>query len=150
MKRVTRMEGFKRLLELANYVEKQPKDSFDTGSWYSHENADHDHGVKSGRALTKQQITACGTTACALGHCAVSPLGQRLGMSLVYTPDTFVGAEVRLKGMPGADAFKIAQAIFAISEEDSDYLFGAYDNMAPKEWAKRCREFVDYGRPDAE
>lgn len=140
-------ETAKKLLALAAYVEKQPEEKFDMDTWFSHYgDDDHDHHLKNNQVLTKRHLNLCGTTACALGHCAVSPLGRKLGLSLVYDKEENWG-DVRMKGMPkDADALEIAVEAFGISYPDAEYLFGGGEGGdTPQEWAKLCRNFVQDG-----
>ena len=143
---VTKATGRKRLHELADYMARQKPDHFDMGSWIEHEGKGHDHGIEDGEPVTKRQLMSCGTKACALGHCVFSPVGKRLGLSLIYS--TRRGGTVLMEGS-NLETFELAQKIFALNEYEADYLFCCIEASTPKEWAKLCREFLKQGYPAA-
>lgn len=143
MKSVSKATGRKRLRELADYMARQKPDHFDMGVWFTHASEDHDHGVEEDEPITKAQLLSCGTKACALGHCVFSPVGKRLGLSLV---DNKNGGNVVMEGSD-LETFGLARKIFALDDCEVDYLFCCIKAKTPKEWAKLCREYLERGYP---
>lgn len=93
--------GNRRLLKLADFLEKLPKERFNFSSWVG----DDWEGAKD---------LSCGTTACALGWATAMPEFHRLGLKLDSEGWPRYNREV------GADA---AKSIFAIDSEEAEFLF---------------------------
>lgn len=123
----------KRLLKLAAFLEKLPRDRFDYASFV-------------GDDWKGTQDLSCGTTACALGWAATIPEFRRAGLTIKAIPDIDGGfyADVCTKKHSGG--FKAASEIFGLSNSDSSYLFAPDDEYpekaTPKQVAKKIRNFV--------
>lgn len=132
-----------RLSKLADYMSRQKPEHFDMSTWMEHY-GEHNHGFELETPITRRQLSSCGTTACALGFCAVSPFGRRLGLSLVpggvYAEHVY--GEIHLHGKR-VGAFRAAQEVFDIDEDQAEYLFADISAETPKEWAQLCRQYID-------
>jgi len=126
----------KRILRLADFVEKLPRKRFDFrhfvgGDW------------KGDKELS------CGTTACALGWSTAIIYFRRLGLS-IRSRGEYKG-QVVLKGKLGYQ--RIADKVFGITEQEFNQLFipvypldetHGYLNggATPKQWARHARRLV--------
>ncbi len=124
----------KRLLFLADFLDKLPPDRFDYETWVGPDWQGH-------------QDLSCGTRACALGWAATLPRFRRLGLRLAMWDDGSLKGIVKLKndndptayGSPAAAAQAIfgdeSKNLFFPTEEERDY--------TPREVAQKIRRFVE-------
>jgi len=97
----------KRLLKLADFLEKLPRKRFGYDTWIS---SPEDLLAKG----TEDDLKNCGTTACALGWACVMPEFRRLGLRMVdFEPCT----------QTSACPLGAAQEIFGLTLDESSYLF---------------------------
>ena len=137
----------KRLLKLADYLEKRVENKkFDMGTWGSHV-GDHD----------PKKDNFCGTTACAMGWATMIPSFQKLGLVGEWRPvheDDCAGDEVKHSQMIHLfaktgraivrdDAIGVAQRLFGITYKEAAHLF--YYGGSRKEVVRHIREFVKQG-----
>ncbi|MDP9155314.1 MAG: hypothetical protein M3O74_13800 [Pseudomonadota bacterium] len=96
-------------------------------------------------AVVDAAVLSCGTVACAVGHAALIPEFQALGLKMVrdVTPDQFdFGA---LPFFDGKVSWAAVHAFFDIDEDWADYLFMGtrYDSSpSPNQVAARIREVI--------
>ena len=117
-----------RLTKLANYMQALPKSAdkhFDMNAWFWH-NDKHDHGFKSGQPITRHDLTLCGTTACAMGWAATIPAFNQAGLKV----DQWGSLSI----LPGR--------FFDITDFEAHRLFFDFGIKTPKEWARRCHQFI--------
>lgn len=150
-----------RLLKLADFLDKLPRERFDYGSWV-------------GSDWKGKPDLSCGTTACALGWATTMPEFRRLGLRLTKgrpdpSNDVFdANMCVTLKQSHARatldGSFKAASKVFGLSEEESEYLFAPnadhpYDDYGkwspggeatPKEVARHIRRFVKLYRKESQ
>lgn len=134
-------KGKARLLRLADFLERLPKKAqkhFDMNAWFQHQTGPNDqHGHRFGEVLTRKDLEACGTFACALGWAATMPYAKKDGVVL----KPFNGFCVNGKHVFGQDASK---RLFGVDREQHFDLFERWTFAAndAKAWAVRCRELV--------
>lgn len=114
----------KRLLKLADFLEKLPRKRFDYATW-----------VGDTWDGTPLQSESCGTTACALGWAATMPLFRRLGASLKKYTD-YEGGFVCFKGRSRMHCFLFTGGAGKYGETPMP------DSVTPKQAAKHIRNFV--------
>jgi hypothetical protein len=133
----------RRLLLLADFLEKLPRKRFYYGSWV-------------GEDWKGKQDLSCGTTACALGWAATLPSLRRAGLELRMSKHQ--NGYVAFRGMRGNrfepghhQSLCAAAKVFAISLDDANQLFAAPypsrldDDATPKQVARHIRKFVKEG-----
>ncbi len=124
----------KRLLKLADFLDKLPPKRFDFGQWVG-----DDWGGKPD--------LSCGTTACALGWSCAMPEFRRLGLYLNENGD------VALRGHDYPDEVEASGFIFGLSPEEHQRLFIPQrdpkcdvdqlpEDATAKQVAKHIRKFV--------
>lgn len=130
----------KRLLKLADFLEKLPRKRFDYSTWV-------------GSSWEGAPDLSCGTTACALGWAATMPEFRRLGLRLEKPLDREVGYITNRK-LDALYPSVAAVATFGISEEEEQYLFEGKATLegfpdppsqwdaTPKQVAAHIRRFV--------
>ena len=132
----------KRLTKLADYMEKLPKSAnkhFHMGTWFNHNSEEHDH--KFGENITLRDLHKCGTTACALGWACMIPAFHKAGLRLLASDNvSWVGH------INAFDFFEPTPSDRLL--EVAANLFGGADKT-PKQWAKRCRQFIRENSTDA-
>lgn len=123
----------KRLLKLAAFLERLPKERFN-------------FGVYVGQDWKGAQDLSCGTVACAMGWAATMPAFRRLGLHIAFN-------EVKrpvpcLRGSYMASPAEAGQVLFGLAYWDFSVLFhpdssvGYGPNAGPKLVAKRIRKYV--------
>jgi hypothetical protein len=151
------MIQYKRLLKLADFLDKLPRKKFDFTTWVN-------KFTWGGKA-----DLSCGTTACAMGWATTIPAFRKLGLRLTETGQVCL--------MPGAppvansraragrrgprDGITSAMVLFEILYEEADALFlpegnGCWIDLqrfvappataTPKQVAKHIRRFVELKR----
>lgn len=132
----------KRLLKLADFLDKLPKKRFLYEKWVG----DDWKGKKD---------LSCGTTACALGWATTIPLFQKLGIHLGpwFNGQQLINAPL-MKGKEKSSPEEVGWEIFGLSawdysfvfipnRENLDYGFSSPDEDAtPKQVATHIRKFV--------
>jgi hypothetical protein len=143
---VSVVTGNKRLLVLADFLEKLPRKRFDYKSWV-------------GQDWGGAPDLSCGTTACALGWAAVMPEFRRLGLRLVEGEWAGAGPYrwvVRdhhvVNKKTGSEGAAAGEEIFSLNWEEAVFVFNPnnwYDDekspdtdATPKQVAKHIRKFV--------
>lgn len=131
----------RRLLKLADFLEKLPKEKFDYGVWAE----DQTHSGKC-----DSRMTACGTAGCALGWACTIPSFRRLGVRLDVstTGNCAYPVTVNGRGKPDYGATEVAQLLFGLNPNEANYLFyeGTSSNYylhSPKNVAKKIRKFAE-------
>lgn len=127
--------GIRRILKLADYVEKIPRGRFDFERFV-------------GEDWTGDPKLSCGTTACALGWATTMPLFKKLGLRLHRD-----GSSIALGRW--SNWGHVTRSVFGISETAMNALFipsygyittGDYptldEDATPKQWAKHARRMV--------
>lgn len=119
----------RRLLILADFLEKLPRKRFDLSSWVGNE--------WEGKA-----DLSCGTSACAMGWATTIPQFRKLGLRLSKYGLPYFG-----KGYYQTSGMHAAADLFGISDNEAYYLFMPYEediaaNATPKQVAKHIRKFV--------
>jgi hypothetical protein len=122
----------RRLLKLADILEKLPDDNFDMGQWGEHE----------GRHKPKQD-NYCGTVACVLGWASLDPGLRRQGLKGLWTHSRYYdntissSLSVEFDGLRDADAGK---EFFGLSDEEKIQLF--FDDKTREEAIEMLRELA--------
>lgn len=139
------------LLEFCKYMDTVSDDvseggHFDMSAFMQHESyADgEEHLTDREKIVTKNDLMTCGTSACALGWLAVSPVGKKLNLRMFAASDGCGGVDeyFQLKGR-NEQAFAAAKKALDINDEVVAFLFNDLaDIETPKEWADRCRLLV--------
>jgi len=145
---ITIEEGNRRLLVLADFLEKLPPERFDYSCW-------------AGKDWGGAQDLSCGTTGCAMGWCPSIPEFYELGLRLFRDSNDDVG--VKKTGMRTDDAlassFKTARVFFGLRADEPEWLFAPeherwdtktgetiatspYRKAKPTEVAAHIRKFV--------
>lgn len=109
-KTVTRATGNRRLLKLADFLEKLSRKRFDYSCWV-------------GEDWEGKQDLSCGTTACALGWATTIPSFRRVGLRLVAGDVRLrlVAGDVQFgRGVWGTDA---AEKFFGITADQAENIF---------------------------
>lgn len=138
MKTPTKKTGNRRLLKLAEFLEKLPRKKFDYTHWYRAQSSD---------------AYKCGTTACAIGWAATMPEFKRLGLKINVRDgcDVINGYEkVPVKvGTPVCGGYQeeaVAIPLFGLADDEALDLFFPKttneDRATPKYVAKKIRKFV--------
>lgn len=127
----------KRLLKLADFLETLPRKRF---SFESYVGADWNG---------EQDLSSCGTTACALGWAASMPEFRRLGLRLDYAgPSSMMNGVTNTEGDSEYDA---AEKVFGVDDRQFEQLFipgdkdlysGLEENATAKQVAKNIRRRV--------
>lgn len=135
-------EGNRRLLVLAEFLEKLPPERFDYGTWV-------------GRNWAGAKDLSCGTRACALGWATTIPEFQEAGLCLIR--DAYGDGVVRFnRGEPNRyqSSLDAGAAMFGLNEDESAFLFypgevlddedepAPSDLASPSEVAAHIRKFV--------
>lgn len=125
--------GNRRLLKLADFLEKLPSEKFDISNWASNEKFEADSWIAPNMSALEKD---CGTVACALGWACIMPEFRRLGAYL----DEGWNPAMKAGGVP-------EEEIFALNCGDGDDdLFYSHDypetKPGPKDVAKKIRKFV--------
>lgn len=128
-------QGRKNLEELADFLSKLPEERFDYSSWV-------------GAGWQGKPDLSCGTTACALGWAMQLPFAKEIGAFLYQHRGM-----VEFHGPEGhVSAGKIAETLFDLELWEHDHLFYPDDSesgMTAKDVAKKIRNFLEKGLPDA-
>ena len=135
-KAVSKAVGLRRILKLADYVEKIPRPKF---------NFNHFVGIDWEGAPD----LSCGTSACAFGHASAMPFFQKLGVYLKRSKGCTYAAPA-LKGSPRFTFEHVSEIIFGLDAYETHALFipgygyGGWNEQAatPKGWARYARKFV--------
>jgi len=133
----------RRLLKLADFLDKLPPKRFDFSHWV---------GDDWGGA----QDLSCGTTACAIGWCPTIPAFRRLGLRIVKVdgfPAVAFKGQKRLALSGNAITERAAMRLFDLTQEEVEFLFlpstacQCADGLGatPKRVARHIREFVQRG-----
>lgn len=138
----------KRLSKLADYMHNLPRSAekhFKMHSYASHE-GEHEH--KFPHVISRRELNFCGTSACVLGWAATIPNFKRAGLALIYSYDDFIlqlnGEQV---GFGWRDDDNISQLFPGLKCGHAEYLFGGRARVrTPKQWAARCRKFIEKNR----
>lgn len=107
-------ESARRLLVLAEFLEKLPMARFDYQSWV-------------GNDWKGKQDLSCGTTACALGWAATMPEFRALGLRII--PQDVPWSRGVVGTDKHADPFLAAQDTFLLDDVESTYLFHPSDDL---------------------
>lgn len=135
-----------RLLKLCALLESLPKEAdqhFNMVDWFEHRGKRHKHGLDDGDMIERKHLTACGTSACALGWATTLPYFRDLGLRMTYSKEK--GGVISFDGMSGVEGgvFPIAKAAFEMADEQQAVLFfrdiGA---STPKQWAAQVRQII--------
>jgi hypothetical protein len=128
----------RRLLLLADFLEKLPRKRFNYNTWVG----DSWEGAKD---------LSCGTTACALGWAATIPILRRAGLELRQSRagNGYVALRGKRVSEHNDPSFLAAMHVFDICEDDVHYLFTPYGSrllptVGPKAVAKHIRRYVAY------
>lgn len=130
--------GFRRLYKLCDFMASLPKSAnkhFHMRDFFEHKGADHQHSLPN--EPTKQDLHACGTTACALGWAVTVPAFRRAGL-YVSANESFIheGKWYSVEG--SCEAFGLPEG-----DHEWDKLFGSENkDKTPKAWAKRVRKLL--------
>lgn len=120
----------RRITKLIQYMRSLPKNAgkhFNMSRWAYH-TGEGAHWAR-GDVLTRDNLTSCGTTACAAGWAASMPYFRRLGLRLDAVND-------RLGIINSLDVFDID----AFREIE---LFGPHNkDKTPKAWAARAEKLI--------
>lgn len=107
----------RRLLKLANFLDKLPPHRFDFRTW-------------AGYNWKGKADLSCGTSACAMGWATTFPSFRRLGLRLAQEAFGSGRAWVYLKGRPRGDGPWLAgKKIFGLNKEEFNFLFISYENI---------------------
>ena len=134
----------KRLLALADFLNKLPEEKFDYSSWFfSSEDIEYDYETVN-RVKNRALKNSCGTTGCALGWACAMPRFQRLGLK-------WGSAGPQLE--PDLSPIESAAELFGVSISEAEFLF--YHSVfnkngfsspdcdaSPQEVATHLREFA--------
>lgn len=117
-----------RLLRLAEFLEKLPREKFDLSFFTGADGLDDAPGP------------GCGTAGCAIGW-----MPNAFPRDCKYVEDSFGG--ITITSMDGSkDHFNLAEDFFGLSRNESSYLFTTdyykRGRRGPKSVAKRLREFA--------
>jgi hypothetical protein len=134
---ISRAVSNKRLLKLADFLEKLKPARFDYGEWV-------------GKTWQGGLDLSCGTTACALGWAAAMPEFRRLGLRLIaYDPEHPEGGGTVRDIETGAEDQDAAVRVFGLDSLGACELFlpgpgGDFPkaDATPKQVAKHIRRFV--------
>lgn len=99
---MNRATSNRRLLKLADFLEKLPRKRFD-------------YGVFVGPDWEGAQDLSCGTTACALGWAAAMPEFRRLGLHFSKYGDGVILGDL--------SDFAAGAEIFGLTNNETDFLF---------------------------
>lgn len=127
--------GNRRLLKLASFLKKLPRERFDYSCWV--------------RTNWKGKPDfSCGTKACAMGWATTIPAFRRLGLYMYYLGED-AGGRIRLKRKGQRDiygGFDSAGALFHLNNDDAVFLFSATTTnefkATPKQVARKLEKFV--------
>lgn len=131
----------RRLLALATLLEKLPRKRFNYASWVG--------GTWDG----KSDLTACGTTACALGWATTMPCLRREGVILRQNAWGYACVTTRNRpsiSRPCEESLRTASKVFAITLDEAEHMFlpgasGLPSTATAKRVARHIREFVKRG-----
>lgn len=133
MKPVSKAVGNRRLLKLADLLEKLPQERFDMKYWV-------------GNGWKGKPDLSCGTTACALGWATTVPSLRKAGLKLATTPSHRFSRVCIREPNATVDSFDDSLAsgakIFGITLYESSQLFMDVSIKSPKAMAKLIRKFV--------
>lgn len=150
MKQASRKVGMARLLKLATFLTQLPPQKFDFGQ-IAYENE------KPMLQALKARKERCGTVACAIGWSpAVFP--RLVKWAKLYNGDHALCVVERTSTDTLGDSFSTAERLFALTFDESRYLFAPYrqrevdgnaknltDSATAKEVARHIRRFVRRG-----
>lgn len=117
--------GLKRLLRLADFLEKLPRNRFDYSEWV-------------GEDWEGDQDLSCGTTACALGWATTIPSLRKAGLRL-----SEVGS---VTDKAHCDGFEAAAKVFDVTVSDAQFLF----QPSVPGWRADLSEQFDWDSPSAD
>jgi hypothetical protein len=137
-----------RLLKLAKYLNSlkiTPEVKYDQNNWgvMNFKPSELKVGPK---CEVKEGF--CKTSACALGHAALMPEFQRLGLHVEWREGYSTNgtrtynASIRLKGSDETDEFRVGAKFFGLSEHQAHIIFGS-GSMNSKEKAAQIRKMVN-------
>jgi hypothetical protein len=137
------------LLEFCKFMDNVSEEAtngghFDMSAFMQHVGDDNHLSEDKEKIVTKNDFMTCGTSACALGWLAISPVGKKLGLKIFAMSDGIGGVDehFQLKGRNEV-AFAAAKKALDINLEVVNFLFGGIESIkTPKEWADRCRLLV--------
>lgn len=134
-----------RLLKLADFLDKLPKNRFDYCTWVG----DDWEGKKD---------LSCGTTACALGWATTIPAFRKLGLRMIRYNSGAGGVCLKKQEHNIIDSYDdfvyslaAGKKIFGLDDIEFEYIFVPADynfdkkpgnNATPKQVAKHIRKFV--------
>lgn len=121
----------KRILKLADFMEKLPPKRFNFLRWV-------------GTDWKGAPDFSCGTTGCALGWATTMPFFRRLGLQMggVERVPTINGAPIHSSFFSRLLVPSEMCELFGVSQDVFDQLFVPKfrtDNPTPKQWARRAR-----------
>jgi hypothetical protein len=133
----------RRLTKLADFMAKLPAPKaqhFDMYEWFTH-NRSHviggEHGISSAKDIKEETILKCGMAACAFGWATMVPSFRKAGLTVSMENN------IAYPTFRGHLAFEAAKDFFDIEHSEVHTLFGLDGgDKTPKQWAKRCREFI--------
>jgi hypothetical protein len=140
---ISKKEGIRRLLILADHLESIPRDEaqthFDMHHWFTHMEA-----MSRRPFVAKKFFQSCGTSACALGIATLIPEFKALGLGLDRTIPMFIDHDGPRFGFGAAEAFfglnrYAASKIFSV-ERYSEKL--RLEGIMPWHVAATIREIV--------
>jgi hypothetical protein len=132
---ITTEEGNRRLLVLAEFLEKLPEKRFNYEYWV-------------GPNWDGTDLVNCKTTACALGWCAAIPEFKALGVEVYRASEHDFGVKMgESSGSTWKDSWSTGGRLFALSEMEFGDLFIAGGDSPPgnataSEVAAHIRRFV--------
>ncbi len=130
----------RRLLKLADFLDKLPPDKFDFSKWV-------------GNDWQGKPNLSCGTRACALGWGCTIPSFRKAGLVLKPNPDTYSDYKF-IPGLKGNESgldgtYRAGRVIFGLVRSEFKRLFTTdseishlNDNASSKQVAKEIRKFV--------
>jgi hypothetical protein len=114
---VTKATAKRRLLKLADFLDKLPPERFDFGTW-----GDVRDGKSGQDALEEAEL--CGTTACALGWAPALPFAKKLGIKLQVSETQFGKSFATFtKNGRRISPDRVAKVLFGIGGDAMSYIF---------------------------
>lgn len=133
-----------RLLKLAEYMRGLPKETyphFSMENWFVHSGV-HRH-VPVDQVIKLEDITQCGTKACALGWATTCPYFRRLGLKMRAKQSGYGEVCWNDKSSSAHNVFEeIVQDLFDLDILAAQYFFRDIEARTPKEWASKVERKV--------